>query len=387
MDMARKFALYLKDGHEVRNNIEEITDYFDYSKIVEYFHDGSLRQWLDDRHYEAESIALSALDANTSDFKKKLCYIFHVDENTVDDEKIIADELVIKKLEIVRQYTTDKHISDNIAKVATNQDELNELVENKEKEIYLCASSFVIPLDIENITYIGIGNPVAVIKSDKMIDFEAKKIFFCDINFDDEYNNICEYDNNDIKERLKKPETLAEMLGVIINGELKNGTFLWKTAGDNAIKKDNFFYSVWLPEKIKEIFPVYENDCNVIGGAKESHLAFLDTEYLLFTDEYMLIRDAQGRIKIIRYNELNNVYVEGLVFDDLKYELKYGKIEELHNSTTWDLKVGLKSIRLFLLLAAKILGSCDYTFTSEEMSKLSKVKLESLNGGNIIDYL
>ena len=162
---------------------------------------------------------------------------------------------------------------------------------------------------------------------------------------------------------------------------------MWKTAGDNAIKKDNFFYSVWLPEKIKEIFPVYENDCNVIGGAKESHLAFLDTEYLLFTDEYMLIRDAQGRIKIIRYNELNNVYVEGLVFDDLKYELKYGKIEELHNSTTWDLKVGLKSIRLFLLLAAKILGSCDYTFTSEEMSKLSKVKLESLNGGNIIDYL
>ena len=80
-NMARKFALYLKDGHEVRNNIEEITEYFDYSKIVEYFHDGSLQQWLADRHYEAESIALSTLDANTADFKKKLCYIFHVAMN------------------------------------------------------------------------------------------------------------------------------------------------------------------------------------------------------------------------------------------------------------------------------------------------------------------
>ena len=34
--MARKFALYLKDGHEVRNNIEEIREYFDYGKMVEY---------------------------------------------------------------------------------------------------------------------------------------------------------------------------------------------------------------------------------------------------------------------------------------------------------------------------------------------------------------
>ena len=71
--MARKFALYLKDGHEVRNNIEEIAEYFDYGKMVEYFHDGSLLQWLEDCRYEKEAIELSTLKANTSEFKENLC--------------------------------------------------------------------------------------------------------------------------------------------------------------------------------------------------------------------------------------------------------------------------------------------------------------------------
>ena len=60
--MARKFALYLKDGHEVRNNIEEIAEYFDYGKMVEYFHDGSLLQWLEDRRYEKEAIGCNTYD-------------------------------------------------------------------------------------------------------------------------------------------------------------------------------------------------------------------------------------------------------------------------------------------------------------------------------------
>ena len=54
--MARKvkFALILKDGYEVRNNIEEIKEHFDYNKIVDYFIDGQLSRWLEDRHYYEE---------------------------------------------------------------------------------------------------------------------------------------------------------------------------------------------------------------------------------------------------------------------------------------------------------------------------------------------
>lgn len=386
--MARKFALYLKEDHEVRNNIEEITEYFDYGKLVEYFHDGSLLQWLEDRRYEDEAIAVSSLDASATDFKDKLCAIFHVDGKNIDGEKASDDLELIKKLEIVRQYTIDEKVLNNIEHVATNQDELLKLVKMKVSEIYLCADDFVIPLDIENVTYIGLGNPTAVVKSEINIDFEAKKIFFRDMKFDDEYEKICKGVNGKFfRDRLKETEIIAELLGVIINGKLKDGTVLWKTAGEDDLKKENFSYNIWSKEKTIETFPDYKDDCCIIGGATESHLLWLDTEYLLFTGEYMLIRDAQGKIKTIRYDEINNVSIVGTVFDDLKYELKDNKIEELHNSNLWNLKVGLDSIRLFLLLSAKIFGACNYAFTSKEMAKLSKIKLESLNEGNILDYL
>jgi len=388
MDMARKFALYLKDGHEVRNNIEEITEYFDYSKIVEYFHDGSLRQWLDDRHYEADSIALSALDANTSDFKKKLCYIFHVDENTIEDEKNIVDEFTIKKLEIVRQYTTDKHILDNIAKVAADQDELNELVASKEKEIYLCASSFVIPLDKENITYIGIGNPTAVIKSDKMIDFEAKKIFFYDISFDNEYEKVCEYENGEnIKNRLKEPATIAELLGVIVNGRLKDGTFLWKTEGNEKIKSHNFMYNPWPNARMIKYFPYCKiKNMYVVGGVKEENTFLHKDEYLIFTNECFLIRNYLGEIKGEYYREIK--HISDIEKQKLFYATSNGKKEfDEVRAYLWDHYLGLNSIRLYLLVVAKIFGDCKYEFNDVETECLSKVRLEALGGKSILKYL
>ena len=412
--MARKFALYLKDGHEVRNNIEEIREYFDYGKMVECFHDGSLQQWLDDRHYEAESIALSALDANISDFKKKLCYIFHVDENTIEDEKNIVDEFTIKKLEIVRQYTTDKHILDNIAKVATNQDELNELVESNEKEIYLCANSFIIPLDIANIKYLGIGNPIAVIKSDKMINFEKNKIFFRDISFDDEYEKIYEYETGEgLWKKIKDPRTIAELLSVIINGKLKNGEFLWKTGGNEDVKSHNFMYDLWTDKAVAYYFPHYKGaDEYVIGGAWKGNLStclsvdismelwplkmpIVGTyygaadEYLIFTNAGLWVREKNGKWFNLFYDMIKNVLITEKHNLDLVYETKDGLKRKLayDRSYIWNNKIGLDGIRLYLLVVAKIFGDCKYVFNDNEKECLSKVRLESLYGKYILDFL
>jgi len=76
--MARKvkFALILKDGYEVRNNIEEIKEHFDYNKIVDYFIDGQLSRWLEDRHYYEEKEKLDNLDVNELNFRDRICSIF-----------------------------------------------------------------------------------------------------------------------------------------------------------------------------------------------------------------------------------------------------------------------------------------------------------------------
>ena len=110
--MARKFALYLKDGQEVRNNIEEITEYFDYGRIVEYFHDGSLLQWLEDRRYEKEAIALSYLETDAKDFKEKLCYIFHIDSKKIDTEAVAEDAETVRKKALITQRSLEVDVKD-----------------------------------------------------------------------------------------------------------------------------------------------------------------------------------------------------------------------------------------------------------------------------------
>ena len=211
IDMARivKFALEMKNGFQARNNIEELRDNFDYGKIVGYLNDGRLVRWLANRGYEKEATELSELSVNDNDFKEKICAIMQVDESLVFGEDNVMDEELLNRLEKVRQYTADKTILDNIDKVATNQKELLELVDNNESEIYLCANSFVIPLVVENVTYIGIGNPIAVIKSSEMVDFSESNIIFKNISFDDEYMKICEKDfniDNDGNEKINKNE-------------------------------------------------------------------------------------------------------------------------------------------------------------------------------------
>ena len=651
--MARivKFALEMKNGFQARNNINELRDHFDYGKIVGYFTDGRLVRWLANRGYEKEATELAGLSVNDNDFKEKICAILQVDESLVSGEDNVMDEELLNRLEKVRQYTADKSILDNIDKVATNQKELLELVEKNESEIYLCADSFVIPLVVENVTYIGIGNPTAVIKSEYPIDFAESNISFQNVNFNDEYNKICdeflakeenqeqlaensdrevdgemlwleanEYEDTDkekyiqlLKEaaalghsrsmfdvgyyyekdeenielakhwyenaiqggesaaytrlghiykeeknyqkaekcykkaadmgneygmyylgrfyeyyqddekkaipwykkaaeldhvssmtrmayyyrehkkyneamlwagkaaenddtdakiligtmyyhgegvessyrkafswyekaaeegsdwgmvylagcyergdgvaqnwskayewyskaaeagnenaqewleeegetnqvsNIESPEVLAELLSVIINGKLKNGTVLWKTVGDEDTKRHNFSYDVWQKKWVDKVFPYYtDNDSYVIGGAMEGNILQKD-EYLIFTTEYIFNRNLYGETKKIKYKEITDVKIkpDGNL-KKLVYKLGYGNKQELHRSYLWNNKIGLEGIRLYLLLVGKIFGCCKYSFTRDEIIRLSKVRLESLNGDCIMEYI
>ena len=223
--MARivKFALEMKNGFQARNNINELRDHFDYGKIVGYFTDGRLVRWLANRGYEKEATELAGLSVNDNDFKEKICAILQVDESLVSGEENVMDEELLNRLEKVRQYTADKSILDNIDKVATNQKELLELAEKNESEIYLCAESFVIPLVVENVTYIGIGNPTAVIKSSHYIDFAESNIAFKNVNFNDEYNKICD----EFLAKEENQEQLAENSDREVDGEM-----LWLEANE-----------------------------------------------------------------------------------------------------------------------------------------------------------
>lgn len=182
--MARKerFALIMEDGTEVRN-IDDLKAHFDVGTVVREFKDGRLLTWLENRYYDEESEAIKKILPGDDYLAQKLCKIFGVE--TPEDVARRAE-----RLNRLKNYTSDKNILANVDKVAFDQEDLADLLDEGAEEIYLCANRFVIPLRMKNKNYIGVGEAVAVIRSKEPVDFNKLNIKFKNISFDDDYKKI-----------------------------------------------------------------------------------------------------------------------------------------------------------------------------------------------------
>jgi len=187
-----KFPLKLKDDFPVRS-MEELRQHFDLCKIIGYFIDGRLLTWLQSRSYGAPAEMVRTLDKNDAHLAPKLCQIFQINYNDAVTLDMSSIEEKTNRLNILRQYTSDQKILSQVEKIAFNQDDLNLLIdEGKVNEIYLCNNSFVIPCNVENKHYIGIGKVEVFIKSHQIIDFASLGIIFTNIQFDREYTKLLE---------------------------------------------------------------------------------------------------------------------------------------------------------------------------------------------------
>ena len=181
--MAKKrFALIMKDGLEVRN-IDDLKAHFDMNSVVREFKDGRLLTWLEDRYYDEEAAAIKKILPGDDYLAQKLCKIFGVE--TPEDIARRAE-----RLNRLKNYTSDKNILANVDRVAFDQEDLADLLDEDVDEIYLCANRFVIPLRMKNKNYIGVGDAVAVIRSKEPVDFGKLNIKFKKISFDDDYKKI-----------------------------------------------------------------------------------------------------------------------------------------------------------------------------------------------------
>lgn len=181
--MARKerFALKMSGDVEVRN-IDDFKTHFDIDLVTEYFFDGRLLTWLEDRYYDYEAEEIKQLSSDDELLEQKLCKIF--DKET--PEEIARRE----RLNRLKKYTKSENILANVDKVAFDQEELADLLDEGADEIYLCANRFVIPLRMKNKAYIGVKDAVAVIRSKNPVNFDELGIKFKNVAFDDDYQKV-----------------------------------------------------------------------------------------------------------------------------------------------------------------------------------------------------
>lgn len=132
--------------------------------------------WLRDRYENNIADAIAELDKTDPELPKKVSDIFDVpyDEKSEEDLKQAAERA--EKIRRLKEFTDEKQYADEIDKVAFDQDELYDLLDEEVNEIYLCGERFAIPLSVQDVSYKGINNPVVVIDSKTEVDWLAKGI-------------------------------------------------------------------------------------------------------------------------------------------------------------------------------------------------------------------
>lgn len=185
--MAKKVKFPLDMGNEVYvRTLEELKENYNSEKVTEYFLDGRLLTWLEDRYFddEAEQVRELMEQDDKNNLAAKLGKIFGVEiQEDVDVENL---EIRREKLEKLRNITSDDNILNSADLVAFSQEELGDLLDNGEEVIYLCGEKFRIPLSVENVRYIGVNNPTVTISGKGEIDLEASGITFENCEFSDD---------------------------------------------------------------------------------------------------------------------------------------------------------------------------------------------------------
>ena len=176
--MAKKirFPLELADGTQART-LEDLQEHFDLESVLGYYKNGKLLTWLRDRYLESEAEAVEALDETAVDFQKQFCGIFGAEytDHSVDLEGIAQRQERLAKL---RTYTDEVEFIDHIDLVAFDQEDLADLLDDGQKEIYLCGDRFDIPVSQYGVHYKGITTPVIHLTGKLPEDMEETGITF-----------------------------------------------------------------------------------------------------------------------------------------------------------------------------------------------------------------
>lgn len=169
-----RFPLEMEDGVEVRT-LEDLRESFSLSKVLQYYENGKLVTWLRDRYLDDFAEEVEALDGE--DLSRRLCEIFEVPWEEMPAESLEAAAKHNRKLALLREKCSEKEYEKVVDRIAFDQEELYDLLDAGETEIYLLGERFSVPRAKRGIRYVGIGQPTVVIDSAGEADSEEYDIW------------------------------------------------------------------------------------------------------------------------------------------------------------------------------------------------------------------
>ena len=225
-----KFPLIFKNNVEI-NTLADLKKYFDFRKVMGYFQNKKLTQWLDDRFYADEADALKAIKPTDKFAPQKICNVLGINyedySEDLDDAETIAWRR--QRREHLKKFTDNPSIIKKVDSVAFNQEDLEDILSdsNVPSVIYLCNNFYRFPSGILRknfISYIGLGDNVKVkFETAKKVDQEELGITFENITITDkepEPEKIPEVEEVTVEEVEEEPE-VEENISINRNVENK----------------------------------------------------------------------------------------------------------------------------------------------------------------------
>ncbi len=170
--MAKRVKFPLDMGNEIMvRDIDELKANYNAEKVTEYFLNGKLLTWLEDRYYDEEAAQVKSLaDSSENDPAVGLGRIFGIEISSEIDVEMLKNRA--ERLAKLREITSDDEIISNVDLVAFDQEELSDLLDEEKQTIYLCGDKFRLPISVKNVRYIGVNSPTITISGNEEIDLE-----------------------------------------------------------------------------------------------------------------------------------------------------------------------------------------------------------------------
>lgn len=184
-----RFPLEMENGVKVRS-VDELKENFSLAQVLMYISNGRMVTWLRDRYADDIADAIEQLDKSDEKFLQKVSELFDVPYDKLTVESMEKAKERSRRLELLKNYTLDKQYLKVVDRIAFDQDELYDLLDENENEIYLCGDKFSIPLAKKGIHYIGINTPIVTIGSKTEVDWDEKGIYLSQVKFDEKYQAV-----------------------------------------------------------------------------------------------------------------------------------------------------------------------------------------------------
>ena len=174
-----RFPLEMAEGKMVKE-LDELQEYFDLEKALEYFQNGKLQKWLENTYNDDILEEPEELTGEEEDFIERFTEALGVEQREIQiDVKEILEKAHLK--EKLKRLFPEEKVEEMMDSSADSQEMLERLIEEGRKKIYLVEGTYRIPGNAQGIDFIGIGDVKAAIEEKDERKFLEQRLQFKDL--------------------------------------------------------------------------------------------------------------------------------------------------------------------------------------------------------------